>query len=147
MLLRSYPGYSLVEMATLLVVVAIGTSVLASYGRRLVDRAEAVAAREEVVRGVARARAFAVARGGASVTLVAQPPALRIDAGSEVVRAVPLGGGDRRLSVALTSGRDSLTLRFDRLGIGRFANGTILLRRGDATRGLVISSYGRVRRR
>jgi Tfp pilus assembly protein FimT len=140
-------GQTLVELATVLVLVAVGASTLAPTARRLGDRAAVMAAREEVVRALAQGRMTAVSRGGATVTVVADPPEARVGVPGVVLRRVPLDGGSRRIRVRLTGGRDSLTLRFDRLGIGRFANGTVLLQRGDATAGLVISSYGRIRRR
>lgn len=140
-------GQTLVELATVLVLVAVGASTLAPTARRLGERAAVVGAREEVVRAVARGRSAAVSRGGATVTVVADPPTVRVVAGGVVLRSVPLDGGSRRVRVRLTGGRDSLDLRFDRLGIGRFANGTVTLQRGEFTAGLVISSYGRVRRR
>lgn len=143
----SRSGHTLVELATVLVLVAVGASTLAPGARRLGERAAVLSAREEVVRAVARGRAAAVARGGATVTVVADPPGVRVYAGGVVVRSMPLDAGSRRIRVLLTGRRDSLSLRFDRLGIGRFANGTVMLRSGEATAGLVISSYGRVRRR
>lgn len=143
----SRSGQTLVELATVLVLVAVGASTLAPTARRLGERAAVLSAREEVVRAVARGRAAAVSRGGATVTVVADPPEVRIDVGGAVVRTVPLDGGSRQVRVRLTGGRDSLSLRFDRLGIGRFANGTVTLQRGETTARLVISSYGRVRRR
>lgn len=139
-------GYTLIELAAVLTLLAVGASAFAPTARRLGDRAAVVSAREEVVRALARARASAVMAGGSSVTLVARPPAVRIEAGGTIVRDVPIGQL-HGVTVELTAGRDSTTLSFDRLGIGRFANGTITVRRGGAAAGLVVSSYGRVRRR
>lgn len=138
-------GHTLVELASVLVLLAVGASAFAPAARRMTDRAAVVAAREEVVRALTRARAQAVARGGSRVTLIARPPMVRISDGSGPDRVVPLG--DEDLTVRLTGARDTTTFVFDRLGIGRFANGTVVLRRGDAEAGLIVSSYGRVRRR
>ena len=147
MLLPSFSGHTLVELVTVLLLLAVGASLLAPAARRLGDRASVVAAREEVVRAIARARAEAVARGGASATVLTTPPSVRIDADGDVVRTVLLGGGAPGVEVRLTGRRDSLSFRFDRLGIGRFASGSVTLRRGQASKGVVLSSYGRVRRR
>lgn len=138
------PGYTLVELASVLVLLAVTASAFAPGARRLVDRAAVVSGREEVVRALTRARAAAVSSGGSSVTVIARPPVVRISEGSVPVRVVPLG--DDRLTVRLTGSRDSTTFVFDALGIGRFANGTVVLQRGDAEAGLTVSSYGRVRR-
>ena len=139
-------GHTLVELVTVVLLLAVGASLFAPAARRLGDRASVVAAREEVVAAFARGRAAAMTRGGSSVTVLKSPPSVRIDAGGGVVRTVLLGGGDPRVEVGLTGGQDSLTFRFDRLGIGRFANGSVMLLRGEATGGVVVSSYGRVRR-
>lgn len=137
-------GYTLVELASVLVLLAVAASAFAPAARRVADRAAVVSGREEVVRALTRARAAAVSRGGSSVTVIARPPAVRISERSVPVRVVPIGGD--RLTVRLTGSRDSTTFVFDALGIGRFANGTVVLQRGDAETGLTVSSYGRVRR-
>lgn len=139
-------GYTLVELLAVLTLLAVGASAIAPTARRLGDRAAVVSAREEIVRAVATARSSAVAAGGSSVTIVTRPPSVRVEAGAAVVRRLPIGY-DSGISLELTADRDSTTLRFDRLGIGRFANGTVRVRRGEAVAGLVVSSYGRVRRR
>lgn len=139
-------GYTLVELLAVLTLLAVGASAVAPTARRLGDRAAVVSVREEIVRALATARSSAVAAGGSSVTLVARPPSVRVEAGAAVVRRLPIGH-DSGVSLELTAGRDSTTLRFDRLGIGRLANGTVRIRRGEAVAELVVSSYGRVRRR
>lgn len=141
---KRFYGHTLVELASVLFLLAVGASAVAPTARRLADRASVVAAREEVVRAVTRARATAVGSEGSRATVVASPPSVRVFAGADAVRDLPLGDG--RLVVVLTGSRDSLTFRFDRFGIGRFANGTVTLRRGDVEAGVVVSSYGRVRR-
>lgn len=139
-------GYTLVELLAVLTLLAVGASAVAPTARRLGDRAAVVSVREEIVRALATARSSAVAAGGSSVTLVARPPSVRVEAGSTVVRRLSIGY-DSGVSLELTAGRDSTTLRFDRFGIGRFANGTVSIRRGEVVAELVVSSYGRVRRR
>ena len=140
-------GFTVLELAVVLLLLSVGASALAGGARKLAHRASVVTAREEVIREIVRARAAGVLRGGASAVVVARPPSVRLQAEESVLRSVPLAGGEEGITVSLTGGRDSLVLRFDRLGIGRFANATVLLRRGGATSGLVVSSYGRVRRR
>lgn len=139
-------GYTLIELVAVLTLFAVGASAFAPTARRLGDRAAVVSVREEIVRALARARSAAVASGGGSITLVARPPSVRIETGSVVLRRLPIAY-DAGVTIELNAGRDSTTLRFDRLGIGRFANGTVTIRRGEAVASLVVSSYGRVRRR
>lgn len=138
-------GYTLVELVAVLTILAVGVSSAAPTARRLADDARVSAARETVARGFIRGRAAAVGAGGSVVTVVARPARIRVEAGGATVYDMPLG--DERTTVELTRGRDSLSLRFDALGIGRFTSATVVLRRGDADAGLVLSSYGRIRRR
>lgn len=138
-------GYSLVELIAVLALLAVGVATAVPSVRRFADEAAVAAAREEVARGLLRARTSAVQSGGSVVTIVADPPTLRVVAAGVVVHQALLADG--RTSVELTGSRDSLDLRFDALGIGRFTSSTISLRRGQADAGLVLSSYGRVRRR
>lgn len=139
-------GTTLVELAFVLALLAVGASAIAPTARRLGDRAAVVAVREDVVRALNRARARAIAAGGSSVTVLSNPPTARLRVAGRAVGDTPLGSG-RDVDLELSGGRDSTTLRFDRLGIGRFANATVVLRRGDAEARLVVSTYGRVRRR
>ncbi|MDX1494330.1 MAG: prepilin-type N-terminal cleavage/methylation domain-containing protein [Longimicrobiales bacterium] len=138
-------GFTLVELVVILALLAVGASAVAPTARRLADRSAVVAAREEIVRALARGRAEAVASGGSVVTVHAQPPRIRVLTSGWTMREVPLQYPGLR--VRLTGGRDSITFRYDRLGVGRFASGSVRLDRGEARAGLVVSSYGRIRRR
>lgn len=138
-------GFTLAELVTVLLLLGVGASALVPTARRLSDEAWVAAAREIVVRGLSRGRAVAVAGGGSVVTVTRRPPGVRVESGGAVVYAASLGDG--RTTVELGGSRDSLVLRYDGLGVGRFTSATVLVRRGDADAGLVLSSYGRVRRR
>jgi hypothetical protein len=133
----------MVSLAVLAAMMAMATPRLVELG----DRAEARAVREQLVGLVTQARAMGVARGGATLVLESAPPSARVLAGDSVLRSVRLGSAERPAELRLPSGRSSVTLTFDALGIGRFASGTIVVRRGSAEAGIVVSSYGRVRRR
>lgn len=143
--LRAPWGFTLVELVTVLALVGAGAWAAVPSARRLVETAWLLTAREAVVRGIARGRVAAVTEGGAVVTVTRSPPRIGVVAGGVVLHDAPIGDG--RTVVVLTGGADSLSLRFDALGIGRFASASVGLRRGDAEGGLVLSSYGRVRRR
>jgi len=138
-------GYTLLELLAVLTLMAVGASALAPTARRLSDAAAVAVAREEVVAVLGEARVRAMAAGGAAVTIVADPPGLRTEARGWAGRVVLDDAGKVRLE--LGGGRDSTEVRFDALGIGRFANQTIVLRQGRASATLVVSSFGRVRRR
>jgi prepilin-type N-terminal cleavage/methylation domain-containing protein len=139
-------GYTLIELLAVLTLMAVGASTLAPTARRLSDTASVAVAREEVVAGLSEARSRAMVAAGSSVTIISDPPELRIHESGTLRRSVDLGA-DGPLEVVLSGGHDSTQIRFDALGLGRFASETIVLRRGSATATLVISSYGRVRRR
>ena len=138
------PGTTLLELITVLTLIGVGGATLAPTARRLAEGAAVAAAREQVVALLLEGRGAAVASGGATVVLRASPPAGRIDAGSRIGRWEALSPD---ITMHLGSSRDSAQVRFDGLGIGRFANLSLYVRRGNATTGLVISSYGRIRRR
>jgi hypothetical protein len=137
-------GTTLLELITVLTLLGVSGAALAPTARRLADGAVAVGAREQVVALLLDGRAAAVASGGATVVLRASPPAGRIDPGS---RVGPWEALDPEITMRLGSRGDSVRVRFDGLGIGRFASLTLSLHRGSATTGLVVSSYGRIRRR
>jgi hypothetical protein len=137
-------GYTLVEAVTALTLLGVGVSTLAPTVRRLGDHAAVVAAREEVVATLLEARALALASGGAEVAVATSPPVVGIRKGGTLVREIRLGDG---IELRIGAGRDSTTIRFDALGLGRFASETIELARVGATTAVVVSSYGRIRRR
>jgi prepilin-type N-terminal cleavage/methylation domain-containing protein len=139
-------GYTLIELLTVLTLLAVGASSLAPTARRVVDLAAVTTAREEVIAAFTEARGRAMAAGGSSVTILTEPPGLRIHEHGILRRSVVLDS-DGSLEVGLSGGRDSTEIRFDALGLGRFASETIVLERGDASVALIVSSYGRIRRR
>lgn len=114
--------------------------------RRFGDRAAVVSAREEVVAALAEARTRAVEDGGSVLTLHESPAIARLR-GADIEPSERALAGTSGVEVDLGSAADSVVLRFDALGIGRFASRTIEIRRGDVTGSVVVSSYGRVRRR
>lgn len=139
-------GYTLIELLAVLTLFAIGASALAPTASRLADLAAVSAAREELVAILAEARVVAMMAGESTVIVVARPPSVRIESRGASIRSLGLGGG-RPISLDLGRGRDSVSMTFNGLGLGRFANQTIEFGRGGASAFVVISSYGRVRRR
>lgn len=134
-------GYSLIEVMAALTVVATTVSVAAPAAKEYTDLTAVVAARESVVGVFARARVEAIARGGATVRVVADPPAVSLTAGGAMRAAYTIEGVSLDLG-----GRPEVELTYDALGIGRVASVTVRLSRGRVERRLVVSSFGRVRR-
>lgn len=138
-------GYTLSETAVVLLLLAILYGMLVPPVTRWRDRWAARAARDEVAAALAWTRLAAAGHGGATLVLDPERAVLRIQLGDG-------GTGDStdlrdRYGVAVEAGGDgSVAVRYDALGIGRFANHTLQFRRGSATAGLVISAHGRVRR-
>jgi len=139
-------GYTLIELVFVLTLLAAGASVSAPAARKWSDRAAVVMAREDVVAALLGARTMAVVSGGSTVTLVARPASFRFDTDFSV-GALELAGWDSTVAMGLGAGSDSVTIRFDALGVGRFSSRTIRLTRAGTTASVVISSYGRVVRR
>lgn len=139
-------GTTLLELLTVLTLVAIVIGVAGPSARRLRDRIAVITTREAVVGLISEARVLAVAHGGATVHIGRVPPSGAVVVDGVVVRTL---GEPVPPSVEfdLGRGRDSLRVRFDALGIGRVASATVSVRAGRDTRAVVISSFGRVRRR
>jgi len=139
-------GHTLVELLFVMTLLGATTASLAPTARRYRDRASAVAAREALVGLLAETRLAAMEIGEASLRIGADPWTARATVGDSTMRAVDF---DAEYGVALTLSGAGTTveLEFDALGLGRLAGQTIGFRRGEASAQLVVSSYGRVRRR
>ena len=138
-------GHTLVEMLLVLTLMGATTASLAPTALAYRDRAAVVAAREAMVGLIAEARVGAMETGDARVlidvtdavarTLVRDSVAAQLRFRAELDVELEVGGG---LDVEL---------RFNALGLGSVASQTLGFRRGTATAELVVSTYGRVRRR
>jgi len=139
-------GTTLLETLTVVVLVAMVVGAGGPTVQSLADRATVSMAREALVGLVAEARIVALARGGATVVIERRPPRASITVDGRVVRSLE-EGVPTAIGLDLGRGRDRLELSYDALGLGRVASATVRLRLRDTERTLVISSYGRVRRR
>jgi type II secretory pathway pseudopilin PulG len=139
-------GHTLVELTFVLLLMGVAAASVAPTARQLQERAAVAAAREAVVGLLAEARLAAIETGGATVW---------IDSGSGLAQAIASGTTLRRVALTtdfgvtlrLSGSQPHVELRYDALGLGRMSSITIVLRRGRAAAELVVSSYGRVRRR
>lgn len=134
------------ELCATLLIMAVGVSFVAPVARHLQDRMAVVAAREEVAGLVAQARAEAMARGSAVVVVETSPGSASLQAPGRPVRRISVQA-DLGVQVGLSRGRAAAELRYNALGLGQVASETVSFRRGRAEGALVVSGYGRVRRR
>ncbi len=139
-------GYSIIEIAMLLVMLAaLAPPLLASAGR-LRTSFYLRRSQEEAARLFAEARWTAVGVGGATVELTAEPPAgVLISAAGDTVMATSLGEGG--VSLRLSRDRASSRVRFGPMGLGLVSSQTLRFALAGEERSLVISSLGRVSRR
>jgi prepilin-type N-terminal cleavage/methylation domain-containing protein len=139
-------GYTLVELVFVLLLVGVATASAAPAARRQLDRAMVLGAREALVGLLAEARLAAVGSGGASVRVSATARTAEVLVGGVRRRSVLLGT-DFGVTLTLSGSATEAELSYDALGLGRVASQTIGFRRGDQVAELVVSAYGRVRRR
>ena len=139
-------GHTLVELIFVLLLVGVAVSSVAPTARKAQDRAAVVAAREMLVGLVAEARQAAIETGAAGVRLFEGGGVAEVVTAEAVLRRVALTS-ELGVSLELGGGRSDVELSYDALGLGRMASQTVVLRRGDAAAELIVSSYGRVRRR
>lgn len=139
-------GHTLFELTAVLGLVAVTASALAPAARRYRDRSAVVAAREAVAGLVAGARVRAMSTGGAAVHFASDPWRAWTAVGDSVVARVALEA-ELGVVVELSGGRSATELPYDALGLGRVASESVVFRKGAAETALVISGYGRVRRR
>ena len=138
-------GYSLTELAIVLMLIGIVMAFGVPAATRGRDAMAVAGARDEVTSAFAAARSAAILHGGAVLVLETVPGRVRLEAPDG--RAI---GDAREITashgVTLECDRGAVVmLRFDALGVGRITNGVIRLRRGGARATLTVSAYGRVR--
>ena len=139
-------GHTLVELTFVLLLLGVAAASVAPTARQARDRAAVASAREALVGLLVETRLAAIETGGASVMIQAAPARAEGSANGTTLRRLDLAA-DFGVRLALGAARPVVELRYDALGLGRVASQTIVLRRGSAAAQLVVSSYGRVRRR
>jgi Tfp pilus assembly protein FimT len=139
-------GHTLVELTFVLLLVGVAAASVAPTARQAQERAAVVAAREAVVGLLAEARLAAIESGGASVRIASDTGIAEALARGTTLRRVALAT-DFGVTLEVGGSGSSVELRYDALGLGRMTSLTIVFRRGQAAAELIVSSYGRVRRR
>jgi prepilin-type N-terminal cleavage/methylation domain-containing protein len=136
-------GFSIVELCVALTLLGIGLSVSLPAARRQVDRMAVLAAREATVAHIERARREARLSGGARLELRRDRSRLWIESSGRSGDTLEL---ESRFRVRMEVSPASASIPFDALGLGRLASRSVGFVRGNARAGLIVSSYGRVRR-
>lgn len=132
----------LVLALLLLGAVALWVFPRAAFARDLIA---VQSARESLIASLGAARGWATLRGSATVVILTDSALVRVERPGLDPWVLPLGADQ---GVAIQSGAGGqIRLKFDRLGIGRFASRTVTVSKGAASRSVSISSYGRARRR
>ena len=138
-------GHTLIELLFVLLLFGVTTTSLAPYARRQRDRALVIGAREAVVGLFAQARTAAMESGGARVRIVVDPARAEVVSGAGILRSAEIAE-DYGVGVSV-GGSAYVEVTYDVLGLGRVASQTIGFTRGSETTELIVSGYGRVRRR
>ena len=145
---RTFPGTTLPELLIALAVLSILVTLTAPRLAGALDGHAVRGARDGAAALFSRARALALARGTAEVRVdldggrmvLASPAAAAPDDSTAVGAILPVAVATESRTTGI------VVLRFDALGIGRFANHTFVFSRGRSTARLTLSSYGRPRR-
>ncbi len=139
-------GATLPDLATAFLVVGVIAAMGMPVARSWADRTALTWAREEAVALFAQARREAVAHGGAILRFDGSQGTGALVLDGQVMRQVDFREG---FGVEVDPGGSDgrAELQFDHLGLGQVASRTIRFQRGGEVRELLVSSYGRVRRR
>ena len=132
----------MIVVCTLIGVAAGATVPLVRGG---LDTVAVIAARDEIFATAARARALAVARGGAVLVLDATRNSVWIDAGGAPIELPTDFEREFGVRLSLDGTQAVAEVAFDALGVGRVASRTIRITRGSVAARLTISAFGRLR--
>ncbi len=139
-------GYSIIEIAALLAILAALAPPLLASATRLRTAFYLSRSQEDAARLFAEARWVAIGEGGATLEFVADPPrGIVISALGDTVAEAGVGEGG--VVLQLSRGRSTARIRYGPLGLGLVSSQTMRFHLGGEERSLVVSSLGRVSRR
>jgi prepilin-type N-terminal cleavage/methylation domain-containing protein len=139
-------GHTLIELLTVLLLLAILLAIAIPPARGWRDAAAARGARDELAARLSWTRVAAASHGGAALVLDIPAARYRVELGNGVTARAADLRDLYGVTIQSAAAGDSLVLRYDALGIGRTMGGTLHVRRGGAVAGLTITPYGRYRR-
>ena len=143
---RARAGYSLIEIAVALAIIAALAPPVAVSASRLRAEFALRRSRESAARLFTAARWAAVRDGTATVELVADPPRGHVvSAGGDTLLFADLGRGG--VTLRLSRDRATSRVRYGPVGLGWVASQTLRFAKSGQEAALVISSHGRVSRR
>ncbi len=138
-------GATLFELLLAIILVCILLTVAMPTARSTMDGLAARAARESAFALFSRARAIALQDGGAEIELSALDDRITIRAPSGAIEHEVRFDG-REIDLHLGGGSDPVILRYDAHGLGRMMSRTVTFTARQASAGITVSSFGRVRR-
>lgn len=139
-----HTGYTLIELIVVTAVLGVLLTIALPPTVRWRDGVAVRAARDELAAGLSWTRWAAAAHGGASLVLDPAQGRFWTRAAGRDWHGVDLTG---RYGVRIDPGPGGLMVfHYDGLGLGRFGNHTVRIRRGHSEAGITVSSYGRFRR-
>lgn len=146
--MRNRPGHTLLELMVALALLALVIGLAYPAARAAADVWAVRAARDATASLLAATRVAAIAHRGAELLIVPQHGSILMRTRMDPRPRVRLVLAETwRVSVSSPGfGGDTISIRYDALGLGRVASRTLRFRRGAAAAGLTVASYGRVRR-
>lgn len=139
-------GYSIIEIAALLAILAALAPPLLASAVRLRTSFNLRRSLEESARLIAEARWVAIAEGGSTLEFASDPPrGIVISATGDTVAVAGVGEGG--VALQLSRGRPTARVRYGPLGLGLVSSQTMRFSLAGEERSLVVSSLGRVSRR
>lgn len=140
-------GTTAIELLFALVLLGVLLGLAYPPVRGKLDDMAVRSARESLAAGVARARAVAIARGGAEFVVDGARGRFWVLATTGDTAIPPVHLGEQYgVVLVVDGGATDVSIHFDGRGLGRVANRTFRLQRGKAEARLTLSAYGRPRR-
>jgi len=143
-------GFTLAETATALVVASLATLSLAPSLSGVTDRLAAEGARESLAGMISEARTRSIGTGDVTVVVAGPPWFATLNSGRSTVRELPLDESGVTVELGTGNGQGTKLRKefsFNALGLGKVASQTLTFSRGKAKAQLIVSSYGRIRRK
>lgn len=139
-------GFTLVELLVVMALLSILLGMSVPHVGRWRDAVAAGGARDELLARLAWTRIAAASNGGAALVVDLERGEYRVELEDGTIARAGTPGARHGVVIESPGAQDSVVLRYDGLGIGRMTGRTILVRRGRAVAGLVVSPWGRARR-